>query len=167
MKSNTILTAISTHIRLQSRLIFFLFSLWNNIVAKLSLYYNTLVRDLQERKKWRRISQSPVTAVVLLFVVAFLVRSDYNIYRKNQVSKISREDSDKKLLILQERHNRLSAELDKLKTERGVEEELRSKFQITKGGEEVLVVVDDTPDKGSSSNADKSYWQRFREFFGF
>lgn len=160
------LIARSTHRMLQSKFIFFLFDFLNNIVAELSLYYNTLVRDLQDRKRFRRILGSPITGVILFVVVAMLAKSDYNIYKTNQIARINREESDRRLLLLQEKHDRLSLELQKLKTARGIEEELRNKFQVTKSGEEVLVVLDEDIPK-PPIEADKGYWQKFIDFFNF
>lgn len=131
----------------------------------LSIYYNTLVRDLQEKKRWKKYMQSPIMIGVLLIIVVLLINSDYNIYKTNQITKMNREESEKKLALLQDNRDRLIAELERLKTERGVEEELRNKFQITKLGEEVLVVVDEVSDKKPEVSDNKSYWDSFLDFF--
>lgn len=159
----------------QAMLIFFLCDFLNNIVADLSLYYNTLVRDLQERRRIKNFLQSPVLLFVLLITAIILVRSNYNIYKTNQSARISRDESDRKLASLREESGRLNMELEKLGTERGREDELRNKFQITKAGEEVLVVVDQqdaatqTANVGSadkSNNKSESYWQKLISFLG-
>jgi cell division protein FtsB len=132
--------------------------------------YNTFMRDLQERKRYRNFLLSPVTSVILLIVVIFLLKSNYNIYKKNQIAKINREESDRKLALLREKSDRLTDQLKKLETERGVEEELRNKFQITKSGEEVLVVVDEEGEgqvKNEPVEEEQTYWQRFISFFEF
>jgi cell division protein FtsB len=129
-----------------------------------------MVRDLQERKRFRNFLNSPVTSVILLIVVAFLVKSNYNIYKKNQIAKINRDESDRKLALLRQKSDHLTDQLKKLETERGVEEELRNKFQITKSGEEVLVVVDEEGEgevKSELAEVEQTYWQRFISFFEF
>ncbi|MDO8492968.1 MAG: hypothetical protein Q7S19_00260 [bacterium] len=123
------------------------------------------MRDLQEKKRWKKYMQSPIMIGVLLIIVVLLINSDYNIYKTNQITKMNREESEKKLALLQDNRDRLIAELERLKTERGVEEELRNKFQITKLGEEVLVVVDEVSDKKPEVSDNKSYWDSFLDFF--
>ncbi len=134
-------------------------------MAELLIYYNTLVRDLQEKRKWRKVLNSPILLVVLLIIVAFLINSNYNIYKKNQIVKMNREESDLRLSQLREKNNRLTTDLDNLKTDRGIEEELRNKFQVTKSGEEVLVVVDDDkPADVPPPAIPKGYWDKFIDF---
>ncbi len=127
------------------------------------------MRDLQERRRWRAILHSPVFLVILSIIVVSLLRSNYNIYKKNQIAKINRGESDKKLAQLVGKHDRLSSLLKKLDTERGVEEELRNKFQITKSGERVLVVVDEEgqQDYTGTTTIDQGYWEGFKSFFGW
>ena len=62
---------------------------------------------------------------------------------------------------LQARDKMLSAEIERLKTETGVEQEIREKFNLVKEGEEVIVVVDkDTEADSSSGVTEISFWQR-------
>ena len=123
------------------------------------------MRDLQERKRLRRVLNSPITCIALFIIVIFLIYTDYDIYKKNQITKINRIESDKKLALLKYKYEHLTASLEKLNTERGMEEELRNKFQVTKGGEEVLIVVDEDNSQKPAIVPNKSYWQRFKEFF--
>ena len=126
--------------------------------------------DLQERNRLRYFLHSPILSMFLLIMVVLLINSNYHIYKKNQMAKMNRDESDRRLALLREKNNRLEIMLKKLRTERGVEEELRNKFQITKSGEEVLVVVDqDGPlQVGNYAAVSRygSYWQRLKSFFG-
>lgn len=125
------------------------------------------MKVLQERKRFRSIIGSPIIFVALLITVLFLLKSNYNIYKKNQIAKINRVESDRRLALLRQKSDHLTDQLKKLETERGVEEELRNKFQITKSGEEVLVVVDEDmadDDKDVQPEEEQTYWQRFKNF---
>ncbi len=126
--------------------------------------------NLQERRYRRHILQSPFLAVFLLVITLLLTKSVYSIYKKNQVANINRMESQRKLDLLVEKEKRLQAEIAKLKTTRGIEEELRSKFQVTKEGEEVLVVVDDPAvidnlDQVSVEGA--GLWSKFIKIFEY
>ena len=126
--------------------------------------------NLQERRYRRHILQSPFLAVFLLVITLLLTKSVYSIYKKNQVANINRMESQRKLDLLVEKEKRLQAEIAKLNTTRGIEEELRSKFQVTKEGEEVLVVVDDPAvidnlDQVSVEGA--GLWSKFIKIFEY
>lgn len=62
--------------------------------------------------------------------------------------------------------NNLEANIERLKTSVGQEEELRKKFQIKKPGEEVLVIVDQAPTAGSQPAAGqtKSFLEKTWDF---
>ena len=102
------------------------------------------MRNLQERKRIRQILYSPVLSFALLIILAMVLNGVYGVYKKDQIASSNRIDADKKLASLKDRRDRLGGEIAKLNTDRGIEEELRNKFQITKKGEGVLILVDDT-----------------------
>ncbi len=58
-----------------------------------------------------------------------------------------------------EREDFLEGEISRLRTEQGVEEILRQKFNIKKDGEEVLVIIDEEIDEKEREN--KSLKTRF------
>ena len=132
------------------------------------------MRDFHERKKLRHFLHSPVLSAILFVMVLLLLKSNYSVYKTNQTARINREEADKKLVALQDRSARLTDALLKLGTDRGIEEELRDKYQVMKIGEEVLVVVD-SPNMvtqtesvaEASANRGVGLWQRVMSFFGF
>ncbi|MBI3633676.1 MAG: hypothetical protein HY226_05285 [Candidatus Vogelbacteria bacterium] len=128
------------------------------------------MRDLQERRYFRRLLRSPLFAVFLSVLFLLLCNSVYRIYRKDEVARLNRIESDKRLAALKEKEEYLKTQISKLKTSRGVEEELRNKFQVTKDGEEVLVVVDDPGTTGDISRSPRdngSMWDKFLKLIGF
>ena len=61
----------------------------------------------------------------------------------------------------------LNSKIDKLKTDYGVEEDLRSKFGVVKEGENMIVIVDDQKDKANDQIPEnRSFWQFLKGFFG-
>jgi len=117
-----------------------------------------------------RVLRSVPMSVFLLVVLILLTKSNYGVYKKNRATRIDREESNKRMVALKEKTGGLLDSLQKLQTERGVEEELRNKFQISKLGEEVLVVVDQTalPEESGLGfpKEEDSYWQKLKLFFG-
>ena len=113
---------------------------------------------LQEHRKFRHKLHSPILATALLVTFLIIGNSTWEVYKKDRVARINREDSEKRLTDLTARKNYLTNQLRGLGTERGIEGELRSKYQITKEGEQELVIVDivDTISKDNLSDNGKN-----------
>ncbi len=58
------------------------------------------MRDLQERKRLRDILHSPVVAVLLFITLIFLLKSNYGVFKKNQLAKAGRDESNQRLILL-------------------------------------------------------------------
>src|SRR3989339_650753 len=84
--------------------------------------------------------------LVLLVLFCILILFIYNIV--GLIEK-ERETSKKKDLILSNieslraREKSLSSDIAKLKTEEGIEETIRDKYQVVKEGEKMVVIVDE------------------------
>jgi cell division protein FtsB len=85
-----------------------------------------------------------------------------------------RETSRKKrvmqeeISLLKERESSLSEEIAKLKTEEGIEESIREKFQVSKPGEKMVIIVDDDANDDLSpevENKEHNLWGWFKNLF--
>lgn len=122
-----------------------------------------------KRKNNNNFWHSPFVLVVLFcFVVLFF----YNIVG---LFKKERETSKKKELILfqienlREKENKLNLDIEKLKTEEGIEETIRDKYQVVKEGEKMVVIVDDEMellDNSLSENNNHTFWGWIKKTFG-
>ena len=65
-------------------------------------------------------------------------------------------------MAVRARENSLKAQIISLKTERGVEEELRGKFRVVKNGEGVIIVVDQEKKEATTT---KSGFANFFKWF--
>ena len=94
------------------------------------------------RKNNNNFWHSPL---ILLVLFAVLVLFTYNMI--GLIGK-ERETSRKKDLILsniealRNRERTLNSDIEKLKTEEGIEETIRDKYQVVKEGEKMVVIVD-------------------------
>src|SRR3989344_5000669 len=98
--------------------------------------------DFYERRKFRRILYSNGALVVLLVITIVLSRGVYNIYIKERETTRITAEKEAKLKSLAKREAALSTELNRLATDRGVEEELRQKYDVAKPGEHVIVLAE-------------------------
>lgn len=124
--------------------------------------------EFQEKKKLRNILYSKVTLIALFVVLIFIARATFSVYYKQKVSGENLSKVKEEVAELKKREKMLNSEIDRLKTDKGTEEEIRKKFMVGKAGEQVIIIVDD--DKSNKNGAvgddeDKSIWDKFIDFF--
>lgn len=124
--------------------------------------------EFQEKKKLRDILYSKITLVAIFIVLILIARANLNIYYKQKVSEKNLTKAKEELAGLKKREEMLSFEINRLKTDKGAEEEIRKKFMVGKIGEQVIIIVsDDKSNKNSvDGNSDKkNIWSKFLDFF--
>ncbi|MBX4195362.1 hypothetical protein KW796_00120 [Candidatus Parcubacteria bacterium] len=115
------------------------------------------MRELEQRQKLRRRLYSLPALAILLAITAGLVRGAYTLILKERESASDARLLAAKVGILTEREEVLSAEIEKLETPAGVEEEIKSKFNVAKEGERVAVIVD-RPESSTTTEPQKESW---------
>ena len=120
------------------------------------------------RKKNSNFWYSPLVLMVLFCV---LVLFAYNIVG---LTEKERETSKKKELILSQidtlrtRQASLSNDINKLKTDEGIEETIRDKYQVVKEGEKMVTIVDQNKSTDSQTVEevkDHSFWGWIKRTF--
>ncbi len=114
------------------------------------------MRHFQDKKKLRARIYSGAAIVALSVLTLILLKAVINIYGKESESRAMMKLSEQKLTELQDRNQKLTSEMNDLKTPAGLEEEIRTKLGVAKPGEEVLVLV--SPDDASSTEATSTSW---------
>lgn len=122
--------------------------------------------DFQQKRHIKNILYSKISFVILLILVIFLGRSTYDIYKKSKLSHenyiVVKKDYDS----LNTRKEMLQSGIDRLKTDSGIEEEIRGKFDVAKPGETVVTIIDGSSSTSTdSNNQDRGFWSSFLSFF--
>jgi cell division protein FtsB len=121
----------------------------------------------QERKKFRKILYSKASILVLLVALVLVSRGAWQVHEKAAIARTERNESARMLADLQDRNSALETSLVRLKSDQGIEDEVRQKYAVARPGEEIVIVVDESSKK--SKNGDealqKSFWQRFISLF--
>ena len=89
------------------------------------------------RLMWRRL-----LALVLLVLVAIAARGVWGVYQKSQDSHVLKTEAQAKLDDLQAREQELRTDISNLKSDRGVEAELRERYNLAAAGESIIIIVD-------------------------
>ena len=125
--------------------------------------------DFKKKRKIKEILYSRVTIILLFFIFLFFANSTWDVYKKASLASENKKIAEKDLNALKEREKNLVNKIDRLKTDIGVEEEIREKFGFVKDGEEVVVIVDSKEeiDESSDSGFDtaKKWWKKFTGLF--
>lgn len=99
-------------------------------------------KNIQSTKTPKSRLHSLPVLVLLVVVIVLLARGTWGVYQKEKESRANVAMVQAELKTLKERKAVLEGETSRLATEEGVEAALREKYQVSKQGESVLVVVD-------------------------
>lgn len=122
--------------------------------------------DFQQRNKIRKFVYSKIAVLILLIITIFLVRGAYSVLKKERESSKNVESVEQRLELAREKHDELDDSIDLLKTESGIEREIRNKFSVTKGEEEVAVIIDQEGQTEVSNTEKKGFWGKAVSWFG-
>ena len=124
------------------------------------------MRKFQEKRNWRDIVQSRPILILLGIIVIAFTWNVYGILARMQETVKNRKIEEDKITQLEQRKDKLTNDIANLKTEKGVEENIRDKFGLVKEGEGMIVVVDDK-DQASAIKATPSggFWSFLKNIF--
>lgn len=120
--------------------------------------------DFQQKRKIRSVAYHRATLIALSILVLFFIHSTWSVYTKKRESQKMKQISLEQVQRLTARDIELQDKIDRLKTSTGQEEEIRSKFNVVKGDENVVIVVDDNENLPTTT-AKLGFWQKIWYFF--
>jgi cell division protein FtsB len=101
------------------------------------------MKKFQEKNIWSNIVQSKPVLFLLFILIVGLAWSVYGLMERMKETAKNKEIEDIKISELRERRDKLTSDIASLKTEKGVEENIREKFGLSKDGESVIIIVED------------------------
>ncbi len=116
---------------------------------------------IQEKSEKKRRWLKVLIWLGLIFIFLLVLRAVWGLSQKNQMAKENLLSSAEQLAKLTERQIVLRAKIERLKTARGVEEEIRSNFPVVKEGEQVINIVAEEPKSTTTATTTKSWWRIF------
>lgn len=99
--------------------------------------------DFHEKRKIRSIVYSKPVVAFLVVITIVLSFSVYHRYTVAEEMKHKLNVRENELHELEERATTLESKVQYLRDERGIEEELRNRFDVVKEGEQVIILVDE------------------------
>lgn len=95
----------------------------------------------------------------LLVITIFLAKGAYSLLLTERRSAEKADVLVEKVSALASRETFLEAEITRLNTEAGIEEEIKSKYNVARPGELVALIVD-ARDMASTTVEEVSWWKR-------
>lgn len=80
----------------------------------------------------------PIVFIVLVFLIIGVIKMAH---KKNQTSH-ARQDVQEEITELQTKYDNLQGRVEKLSTERGMEDALREQYHVITTGEEQIVIIE-------------------------
>lgn len=118
------------------------------------------MREFESKQKFKHRMYSFPALAILLIITGALVKGSYSLIVKeregaSEVKKLALE-----IEALRVRENELEVENKRLNTTEGVEEEIKSKFNVARAGEQVAVIVDRLGRVGTTTPPKKAWYKR-------
>ncbi len=130
--------------------------------------------DFHEKRKIKSFLYSKVVVFVLLLIAALLSISVYHRFTTAEEMEGKLDSRRAALLELENRAEMLRTKVEYLENERGVEEELRNRFDVAKEGEQVVILINKPNEENIAESNDvvttieeKSQIKKFFNLFKF
>lgn len=120
------------------------------------------MKNYQKKKDFRYLMQTKPMLILLFVLMVFFIWSVISFIGKRQETYKNKRIAEEKIENLKQQKDKLYSDILKLKTEKGMEENIRNKFGFAREGEGVIVVVEDE-NKNEIKKESKS--ETFLNFF--
>ncbi|MSU45286.1 MAG: hypothetical protein EXS47_01500 [Candidatus Zambryskibacteria bacterium] len=121
--------------------------------------------DFQQKRKVRSFMYSRITLVVISILVLVVMHSTWRVYEKKRTSEELKNISIQYTEELRTRSEELEVKINRLDTVPGKEEEIRSRFNVVKDNENMVVIVPDVEDSVATSTVSESFWSKIKAYF--
>ena len=114
----------------------------------------------QQKQHILRVFTLRIFTVVLLLALFALLKGGWNVYQKQREAYVHKINAEAKLDELVDRKRQLQAEVLHLKSNRGIEEEMRQQFEVAREGEGLIIIVDRPSPEGEEGVVKGKEWWR-------
>src|SRR3989344_965976 len=119
--------------------------------------------DYQEKRNIKRFVYS---RPVIGFLLILISKGVWNAYSESKLTSDNRNSAEQEFNDLLSRKDVIQKQIADLSTFEGKEREVRSKFQVAKEGEQMVMIVDEKKDYVQPEE-EKSIFLKIKDFFSF
>jgi len=121
----------------------------------------------REGKFYDKLIVPVVVGILFVGIISFLLISDWRVNKKRAQMQAQIQNLQAQLKTLEEKKKQLELNVQYGQSTTSLEEQARDKLGLKKPGEEVVSVLPPTGNQSTSTETDKSLWQKILEKIGF
>lgn len=99
--------------------------------------------EFHEKRKIKKILFSRGVLLLLFVLTTCMAYGAFSAYQKKEVASDRRSELTAELAVLEQRASELENDIEMLEDPRGIEAELRSRYEVGREGEEMIVLIED------------------------
>lgn len=100
------------------------------------------MQHFRKKQQFKRRLYSKLVLILLFVALLFVAHGTWGIFQKARQSKQLLERAQAEKAELAEKQAAIEYRIDRMKTQTGIEEEIRSKFDVAREGEQLIVIVE-------------------------
>ena len=125
------------------------------------------MEDSQRKRQIKRFLLR-LAFLILILLIPFILKGVWDSYGDFSDIKQETERLGNEVEELRQRNEDLKTEVEHLQTERGLEEEVRSRFNVAKEGENLIIIMEEDNNELESLDIEQDgFWQRVKDFLIF
>ena len=110
--------------------------------------------------------QSKFFLMFLGVIILFFFFSMFSFMNKMEETIRNKKTTEDKITELEKSKSKLNSDIAKLKTEEGIEDNIRNKFGLAKEGENMILIIDDKNQTEMSKDSEStSFWSILKGWF--
>lgn len=125
------------------------------------------MKEFKQKRQFRKRIYSKLTLFILFLIFVFLADGAWGVFQKSKQSNDKLIVAQKEYDVYKQKHDDLSERISLLNTEAGVENEIRTKYNFAKEGEEAIIIVDAKKESGGplEDEKPKGIWYIIKSWF--
>lgn len=119
------------------------------------------MEELRRKQKLKKRLYSTPALVILVLITFIFIRGTYIVFTKKAESAQYVTALEAKETALKEEQSQLTQNIESLKTDAGLEKEVKEKYNVAKEGEHVVILVDKGSQATTTASSSRAWYQRF------
>jgi len=118
------------------------------------------MRELQQRQKMRsRLYSIPALLALLIFAI-FVAKGTVSVVQKEQESASDVQALKQKITTLTSEQANMKEDIANLNTQAGIDEEIKTKFNVSEPGEHVAILVDPRNSTSTGATSSRAWYKQ-------
>jgi cell division protein FtsB len=123
------------------------------------------MREFQDKKRLKQAAVFENIRQHSCHSYHIFCHATWGVYKKEKESAANALAANSELTKLEDRQQLLDSEIQRLNTDEGVEEEIRSKYSVSKPGESMVIIVDKDKGQVMPVQQKEGWWDKFKKLF--